>query len=382
MDRTSRILILTAPIGQGHQMAAAAVAQALARAGAQVETKDLFDFLPAWLSAAILKSYQGLLRYFPEGYQAMYRWGNGGSTSLKWRQRLIDLLAARLQKYLQQVQPDAVVVTHAAPAGVAACCKQRFHQKFYLAGVLTDFVVHKWWYDPQVDTYFVPTEKAAAQLRLLAAGQNAKSHRPGTGQKTHLPNILVTGIPIRRHFSHMTYLHAREQFHWRPGDLAVLLLGGGEGLLPMEEIITALDKEYIPGLRIVAVAGHNQDLAAALEKFPQVTVYGFTEQLPDLLIGADLVVTKAGGLTLAEALASGTEIVIYRPLPGAEQGNAAYFQQQHWSRQAGSPREVVQFIRRYRELPEADRALRLQNKVQAARPEAAQEIAAAVLEEI
>jgi processive 1,2-diacylglycerol beta-glucosyltransferase len=116
----------------------------------------------------------------------------------------------------------------------------------------------------------------------------------------------------------MTYLHAREMFHWEERTLVCLLMGGGEGLLPMVPIIETLRKAYLPYLKIVAVAGRNASLEASLEQFPDITVYGFTDALPDLMIGADIVVTKAGGLTLSEALTAGTEIIIYQPLPGAE----------------------------------------------------------------
>ena len=45
-----------------------------------------------------------------------------------------------------------------------------------------------------------------------------------------------------------------------------------------------------------------------------------------MLAGADMIITKAGGLTCAEVLASGLELVLYKPLPGQEQGNARFLQ--------------------------------------------------------
>ena len=76
-------------------------------------------------------------------------------------------------------------------------------------------------------------------------------------------------------------------------------MGGGEGLLPMESIVKAFHGYLPQRLKIIAVAGHNEILQHRLEIFKEIplTVYGFTDDVPELLLAADIVVTKAGGLT-------------------------------------------------------------------------------------
>lgn len=369
MTAPVKMLILAAPLGTGHKMAAATLAQEAKRQGFAVISADVFTFLPPGIGRIFLAGYQLLLRYWPAGYAALYQWGNRQSGSLKLRTWLNHFLAVRAQKFLDREQPRLVLVTHATPAGILAEYKRRYAPDLFVAGVITDFVVHKWWLYEGINTYFLATEAAAAQLQQLAAASLPV-----------LPSIRVTGIPIRRHFSRMTYLYAREQFHWQPGTLVCLLVGGGQGLLPMEEILAKILAAYPKHLQLVAVTGTNTDLADRLSKYPGVTVYGYTEQLPDLLIGADVVVTKAGGVFLAEALAAGTEIILYQPLPGQEQGNAAYFTGQGLASLAKTPEEVLRFLQNYQKLPEPERADRLQRRQTLARPLAAQDIIRALRE--
>jgi processive 1,2-diacylglycerol beta-glucosyltransferase len=362
MPAPLKMLIMAAPLGTGHKMAAATLAREAARQGFTVVTADVFSFLPAWLGRLILTGYGLLLDWWPDGYAWLYGWGNSHTGSLRLRSLINHFLARRARAFLRQEQPQVVVVTHATAAGILTAYKNSFAPHLYVAGVVTDFVVHRWWLYPGIDVYFTATGVASVQLQQLAA-----QTLPG------VPEIVTTGIPIRRHFSRLTYLHAREQFHWEAGTLVCLLVGGGAGLLPMEAIVEKIRAAYPKRLQLVAVTGTNTGLAAALSKYPGVTVYGYTEQLPDLLIGADVVVTKAGGLTLAEALAAGPEIIIYRPLPGQEQGNTAYFIGQGLASLARTPEEVLHLLQNYQRLPESERAARLHKRQDVAEPLAAQE---------
>ena len=137
-----------------------------------------------------------------------------------------------------------------------------------------------------------------------------------------------------------------------------LIMGGGEGLLPMEEMLVALETAHIQGLRLVAITGHNEKLAQRLrQRFAghtrrfgsganPVEVYGFRQDVPQMLAGADMIITKAGGLTCAEVLASGLELVLYKPLPGQEQGNASYLQAHYAAKVCQSLDDLVAAVGR------------------------------------
>ena len=321
------VLLLSAPIGSGHRLAAEALREALSeQADVEVVHGNVFDFFPHFLGSTFLRTYLWILGCCPWLYELAYKWGNQQSGSL-WLRSLINRSLALLgSSYLQRVRPDAVIATHATPAGIMCYYKEK-HPKIFLGAVVTDFTVHKWWLCNGVDAYFV----ADARLK----------------EKITVPTqVQAVGIPLRqdfRRFDSFDYDACRKQYGWTSEERVCLVMGGGEGLLPMEEILLALQKKSIAGLRLVAITGNNAKLEQKLrERFgvaagaPErdvagsatpIEIYGFRQDVPQLLAGADMIITKAGGLTCAEVLATGLELFIYKPLPGQERGNAAFLEQ-------------------------------------------------------
>lgn len=348
------VLLLSAPIGSGHRLAAEALEQALAvYPELEVVHGNIFNFFPQWLGSAFLRTYLWILRCCPFLYKLAYRWGDRQNGSLWLRSLLNRLLAYLGRSYLDRVQPDAVVATHATPAGIIGYYKERCPQ-LWLGAVVTDFTIHRWWICEGVDTYFIADELLRAKLKTQA-------------------EVVASGIPVRRQFQQQDKAACRARFDWQAGERVCLLMGGGEGLLPMAKIIAAVQAAKLPGLRLIAVTGHNEQLAQELrERFgASLEVYGFRKDVPQLLAGADLIITKAGGLTSAEVLASNLELLLYKPLPGQEEGNAAFLHRHCGALVAHNVEQLVQYLRQQ---PAAQQ--RLQVRRQHAHPEAAQEIAA------
>ena len=321
------VLLLSAPIGSGHRLAAEALREALSeQADVEVVHGNVFDFFPHFLGSTFLRTYLWILGCCPWLYELAYKWGNQQSGSL-WLRSLINRSLALLgSSYLQRVRPDAVIATHATPAGIMCYYKEK-HPKIFLGAVVTDFTVHKWWLCNGVDAYFV----ADARLK----------------EKITVPTqVQAFGIPLRqdfRRFDSFDYDACRKQYGWTSEERVCLVMDGGEGLLPMEEILLALQKTSIAGLRLVAITGNNAKLEQKLRErlgvaagareqnvagsATPIEIYGFRQDVPQLLAGADMIITKAGGLTCAEVLATGLELFIYKPLPGQERGNAAFLEQ-------------------------------------------------------
>ena len=108
----------------------------------------------------------------------------------------------------------------------------------------------------------------------------------------------------------------------------MLQLAGGFGVGPVENIFRTLLAVEVP-MEIIVVSGRNEALReklTAVEVPPRhrAHVLGFTDQMHELMAVADLVVTKPGGLTSSEALASGAAMVIVNPIPGQEARNSDY----------------------------------------------------------
>ena len=123
------VLLLSAPIGSGHRLAAEALEQAFAdRPEVEVIHGNIFDFFPQFLGKAFLGTYLWILKCCPWLYKLAYSWGNKQGGSL-WLRELLNRLLARLGgSYLRSVQPDAVIATHATPAGIIGYYKKAASQ--------------------------------------------------------------------------------------------------------------------------------------------------------------------------------------------------------------------------------------------------------------
>lgn len=312
------VLLLAAPIGSGHVLAAQALRQELERRGdVRVVQGDIFSFFPAVLGRVFLKAYLFVLDFFPWLYALSYRWGDRKDGGGLWLRALVNGALARLGAgFLDKVRPDAVLATHATPVGIVSLYKQRHPEKrIFLGAVVTDFCIHRWWLNKGIDTYFVADERLRERLPEEAA-------------------VEAYGIPLRRQFMALDRQAGRAAYGWTESERVCLIMGGGEGLLPMEELLAAFQQLRLDSkLRLVFVTGRNAGLqerlrrqAARMTEHLQADIFGFREDMPQLLAAADVVVTKAGGLTSAEVLVAAENYVIYKPLPGQEEGNAAFLQ--------------------------------------------------------
>lgn len=329
------ILLLSAPIGSGHRLAAQALQQVLEqKADVEVIHGNVFSFFPEFLGSAFLRSYLWVLARCPWVYRAAYAWGNKKSGSL-WLRSLVNKALAFLGRgYLSRVNPDAVIATHATPAGIMGIYK-RSHPGMLLSAVITDFTIHRWWLNDGVDYYFIADKLLQDKLPADVCA-------------------LPMGIPVRQEFvkiSRTSTADLRRSLNWPQNKKICLLMGGGEGLLPMQKIIAALKKQQIDNLEIVAVTGNNHkllhNLQSAYGSCGDVRLYGFTQEVPAMMGSADMIVTKAGGLTAAEVLATGLSFIIYHPLPGQEEGNAMFLEKHAGAVIAHTSSQVAGFVQQF-----------------------------------
>ena len=352
-NKKLKILILSAPIGSGHRMAAAALEEALLRLeNVEVVQGNVFDFFPSVIGKAFLKFYETVLAVCPWLYALSYRWSNQGGGSL-WMRNLLNGFLLRLGKtFIEEVKPDAVFSTHATPTGILSLYKQKYDGSLWLGVVVTDFTVHRWLVCPGVDVYFVADEKLFGQIDSASGRYESQSA------------LYSWGIPVRGRFTEKQELaavrrDARNRFDWPADAFVCLLAGGGGGMLPMEEIVRSLQDEKFEEIYVVAVTGHNDGLRKKLEQLQEefsksqteksvcrLAVLGFTDEMPQLMKAADVVITKAGGVSLAECLECGANILIYHPLPGQEQGNTAFLQQVYGAAAVTDLRQLDEYLER------------------------------------
>jgi len=308
-----RVLIFSVSIGAGHDSVANALAQEIKRESpqSQVLIVDTFKYINSILNKVVVGSYRETIKFTPKVWGYLYDQAEDGERLVDMGQILSKLLSPKLDQLLIDFRPDILLCTHAFPVGILSVLKQRKNLKIPLVACITDFTVHSFWIHPQVDVYVIP--------------QNDLFY-PFIEEKIDLEKVKAFGIPIRPQFLHKLRQEQIREKLGLSGLQTILVMGGGWGLGKIEEVVYNLLRES--NLQILVVTGVNEKLKRNLELLKQenrLHIYGFVENVADLMAAADIIVTKPGGITCAEALAMELPMVIISPLPGQEDRNTDYF---------------------------------------------------------
>ena len=371
-----RIAILHATAGSGHKSAAVAIARALGTLapGAQVREVDTLVFASRFYRSTYAQGYSAMAQRAPRLWGALYAlWGQQRvNRSAGPAREALDRLALRgLVRVVERERPDAIVCTHFLPVEALYPIRGRGRLDVPLHVVITDFTAHPLWAYPHVDRYFVASDSVATEL----AGHGVPRER-----------IEVTGIPVEPRFTlECGRQTVRERFGFAQDKPLVLVMGGGAGVGPMAELA-----ERLAGLpaapQVLVLCGTNGALLRQIESLAgahdgRIRALGFSPHVDLLLEAADLVVSKAGGLTCAEALVKHTPLVVYRPTPGQEEANARFLEAGGAAVHADSLDTVAATVARWLGDPKALQRAR-DNAGRLARPHAAMDIATRVLESV
>lgn len=292
-----RLLLLSANFGSGHLQAARAVAQAHRTLYTENEATILHLNDP--LTRLVVEGYLRLIRWAPGLYRQIYTSPASplmkGLIQAAWRMHGLKAIARH--------RPDVIVATHPFPGLAMAELRQRGELDQPVHAIVTDWDAHPLWLHQGFDHYFV----AADSTRQGFEAQGIPTER-----------ITVTGIPVRPAFGRA--VPSRE-------GRKILVMGGGLGLGPITAAVRSLAELPQPDLQITVVCGQNGHLYRELTDLfatdPRFIILGYHDAIHELMAQADLLLTKPGGITSAEALAMGLPLLLLRPLPGQEEGNAA-----------------------------------------------------------
>lgn len=362
-----KILFITAPIGAGHIKAAQAVSQTITASHPDLQTEicNVFDFFHPIIGNTILKTYLKILGIFPQAYGAMYSWGNQSELALYGREIVSRFLARRMVNYIDSFQPSVIVCTHATPAGLVAWSKRKGLLSVPAAAIITDFVIHRLWVYPEMDRYFVSHENMVEYLN--GYGITRKS-------------VTITGIPVGTPFGRpCDRVEVLKSLTLHQDRKTILIMGGGAGILPMDEILEMCDQLDKP-LQFIAIAGKNKQLYNKLSKFESnskhpIKVLGYVDNVNEIMSAADVLISKPGGMSTSEALALGLPLIIYRPIPGQEEANTRYLLDNKAALRADSLPELMAVMRNLL-FADNDELVNLQQQaVRIGRPNAANDIA-------
>jgi processive 1,2-diacylglycerol beta-glucosyltransferase len=330
----TRVLILTAGYGEGHNAAARALAAACDAAHGPGTAKmvDVFELAAPRFSRISRRAYLAVINATPHAWSAVYRWADR-STALP---RLFWVLR-REQRILQELiaheRPTVICSTYP----VYAFLLEKLAHTHGLAvphfNIVTDSIsINSLWWRAACAGWFVPNEDSAGVLRRggVEAGR-----------------VYVRGFPVAPFFS----AHAGE---FQPPDLATgaaprILYIINSGTRGATETARRLLAE--PDWEITCAVGrdeklHRQLTPLAANRARPAAILGWTDQIPRLLMTHNVVVSKAGGATTQEAIAARCPMVVNQIVPGQEEGNFELLRRYGAGALAETPDAVVATLRR------------------------------------
>ncbi len=312
------ILVLTASAGAGHNMAAAAIGEELRRQRSrlEIEVRDILTVCGPLFRVVCRDGYDALVRYAPAWMSTLYEATDRAAGTPQEHFRHLVQAAGKpsIERYLCRRRPRLIVNTHWLAAEIAAGLIRRRRLDCPQVTVTTDLETHKIWIQEPTLRYYCATELGRTYLHTW--GVPAERTR-------------VTGIPLRAGFvAPPTRDEARRRCGLSSDARIVLWLCGNAGDTPPRAHLEAL-LDMPADADLVAIVGRQSKLRGALERVAsgarrRVDVVGFTDRMHEYMAAADVAVSKAGGLTVSEALACGLPLVIIHPIPGQEQRNCDY----------------------------------------------------------
>jgi 1,2-diacylglycerol 3-beta-galactosyltransferase len=236
-----------------------------------------------------------------------------------------------------------------------------------LVTVITDWVdFHHAWTDSRASFVVCPSEQALALCRRRGIPET---------------RLVKAGLPVHPRFLDAIQRYpdrrsARLALKLRPYAPTVLLAGGGDGTEPLHVYARALAALPLD-LQVLAVCGRNERLAQRLraENHEGVRVYGFVDNMPELMLASDLLVTRAGPGVIAEGLACGCPLLLTGYLPGQETGNVREVERLRVGQFVPGVHQLVEAITTWYAKPEANREADRQRAREAVDPQAAFTIA-------
>lgn len=337
MAHLSKLLILSASYGEGHQQAAKAVQDSLRLQSPETEVRiiDYMRTVHPVLDSVAKYCYLKSVQFAPALYGWFYKGTSQIPPSSLIQRQLNSLGIEELAEQLDDFDPDVVLATFPTPAGVVSYLKQQQRTSVPLATIITDHAIHSQWIHPYTDLYFVGSQHV--RKGLVARGTLASS-------------VRVTGIPVRPSFLQSfdkTSLY--KKYELNPRLPVVLVMGGAYGVMgDIQQVVEELFSYPVP-LQVIVVTGRNERLKSQLETLlpsatNQARVYGFVSEVHELMSIAHLMLTKAGGLTISEALALQVPMVLYRPIPGQEVQNARFLTNAGVAVYARSRKQVTEHL--------------------------------------
>jgi len=336
-SRQTRVLILTASVGEGHDLPARTLADQL-RAESPDADVTIEDGLRAMGKAFVLVSERGsgvIFRRFHWVWDAAFWVFVGLAPTRRLTQALVRAAGSRgLLRLMRSVEPDVVVSVYPITTEVLGGLRRRGKLDVPVVAGITDLAMMHYWAAPGVDLHLVTHPESIDEVREVA-GADALVE-------------VVHGLTRPEFARPCDRSEARRELGLPEDATVVLVSGGGWGVGDLAGAIdTALADHHVDV--IACLCGRNEELRDRLDRRyaldERVRTVGFTDLMSEWLGAADALVHSTGGLTVLEAYVRGCPAISYGWGRGHIRVNNAAFRRHGIAHVVGSERELADALR-------------------------------------
>ena len=338
-----KILIISLAAGTGHVKAASAILKTAEEKFSSVIARhiDLKEYITYPFKKASMDAYEIMAKRTPKFWGFLYEMTDSAKTTKRFNILTKHLKQINSLKFYQEIKdfaPDYIICTHFLPAELILNSPKGYANSTPVSVVLTDYDLHNFWLIQGLSHYFVATEKM--KWKIVER------------KKQTLENITVSGIPIDPVFyQEKPTAELREKYKIPMDKPVVLVLSGGQGLVRSDKLVKELFS-IESDFEIIAIAGKNTQQKSKLEKLSPpkniaLKIIGWTDTMDEYMKLSDLIITKPGGLTITECIASKKPIIAFDPIPGQEEVNAKYLLENNFGKVASSYEDAKYYFDYY-----------------------------------
>ena len=340
-----KVLVFSASFGNGHLRAAEAVIEGIRikEPSAKIIHLDFGDFLNKRINTTIKSIYSEIIKYIPRLWGRFYYKTAQVQPRSKGQHLLNHLGRNEFLKYIQVFKPDFIVCTYPTVSSILAQLRHEQLLRVPVITVITDYTVHSHWVHQGVDGYVVACTEVKESLESWGISEQ---------------RIYVRGIPVSPKFEEeMDSEKIRAKLGLKSDLPTFLVMGGSYGILKSAKRICKKLADSLVPVQVIVVCGKNKKLYLSLEEViaqgrNSMLRFEFVDNVEELMSVSDLIITKAGGLTVSEALTKHLPLVIYKPIPGQEEENAHFVQRIGAGYVAGNEAELEHLLNRFLRHPE------------------------------
>ena len=322
-----KIIIFYGSFGGGHLSAARSIKEYIEKnyPDSEILLIDCIDYISKTINKVTTKAYSDMAKNAKWIWGKLYYATEKGAV-LKISSGAQLALSLKLNKLFKEFKPDLIISTHPFSSQMCAFLKSKKKLNCTLATIMTDYAVHKQWFMfPEYVDYLFVAHDGMRQELIENGVSKAK--------------IFATGIPLSNKFL-LNYNKESilNELNLSIDKKTILFFAGGAlgfGKDKTFKILKTIIKSF-PNMQVIAIAGKNKKMKNSFEELVEETnsennvkVLAYTNRVPELMSISDLVISKPGGLTTTESLASGLPIIVINPIPGQETENAEFLEEKN-----------------------------------------------------